>query len=199
MRLRIVCNCDVVTYGITRKRVFSRRLDNIHPFGMISYSPDGLRTYRLRQISYTPSAWWGFEGRERRTTWQKIFCLNIPKSLPQNANCFANLSAVIPTRFSNFANPRQVCLPILPKRNILKALPICSLNSRLQEKSVQKRKAGSNCSLIQRWLTKQLSKHIVTFAAGYRECLLHLVSRLKRKLITNNFQIFIWTYDFLSV
>ena len=33
---------------------YCRRLDNIHPFGMIPYSPCGLRTYRIRRISSTP-------------------------------------------------------------------------------------------------------------------------------------------------
>ena len=171
----------------------------MHPFGMIPYSPCGLRTYRLRRISSTATPWLGYEGRERRTKWQKISYLNIPKNLPQNVNCYANLSAEIPTPFFSFANPRQACSQISLRRSIPKALPICSQNSRLQEKSVRKQKAGSNCSLTQRWLTKQLSKHIVTFAAGYRECSHRRVSRLKRKLITNNFQKLIWTYDFLSV
>lgn len=90
-------------------------------------------------------------------------------------------------------------LPTLPRLNILKALPICFQNSKLREKSVLKQSLGSNYSLIQKLSTKRPSKHIVTFAAGYRECLLHLVSRLKRKLITNNFLKLIWTYDFLSV
>jgi len=177
---------------------FCRRLDNIHGRAVIPYSPCGLRTYRLRRISSTATPWLGYEGRERRTKWQKISYLNIPKNLPQNVNCYANLSAVILTRFFSFANPRQASLPILPRRSILKALPICSQNSRLQEKSVRKQKAGSNCFIIQRWSTKRPSKHIVTFVAGYRECSPLRVSRLKRKLITNNFQIFIWTYDFLS-
>ena len=35
---------------------YRRRLDNIHPFGMIPYSPYGLSTYRLRRISYTACA-----------------------------------------------------------------------------------------------------------------------------------------------
>lgn len=173
-----------------------RRLDNIQHFVLIPYSPCGLRKYRLRRISSTATPWLR---REMRKLWQKIYCLNIQKNLPQNANCFANLSAVIPTRFSNFANPCQVCLPILPKRNILKALPICSPNSRLQEKSAWKRKAGSNCFITQRWLTSKHSKPIATTAAEYRECSPLRVSRLKRKLITNNFQIFIWIYDFISV
>ena len=33
-----------------------RRLDNIQHFVLIPYSPHGLRTYRLRRISYTPTA-----------------------------------------------------------------------------------------------------------------------------------------------
>jgi hypothetical protein len=104
-------------------------------------------------------------------------------------NYSANLSAVIPTPFFSFANPRRVCLPISPRRNILKALPICSPNSRLQEKSVPKRKAGLNCFITQKRSTKQLSKPIATYVAEYKECSHRRVSRLKRKLITNNFQI----------
>ena len=46
---------------------------------------------------------------------------------------------------------------------------------------------------------KKPSKPIATSAAEYKECSPRRVLRLKRKLITNNFQIFIWTYDFLSV
>ena len=101
--------------------------------------------------------------------------------------------------FSNSANPPQVCLPTLQRLNILKALPICFPNSRLRGKSVWKRKAGSNYSLIRKLSTRKSSKTIATSAAEYRECLPRLVLRLKRKLITNNFQIFIWTYNFLSV
>ena len=183
----------------SRASVHICRLDNIQHFALIPYSPYGLRTYRLRRISYTTTLWLGCEGRERRTLWLKTYCLNIPKSLQQSANCYADLSAVIPTRFFSFVNPRRVCLPTLPRLNILKVLPICFQNSKLREKSVRKQSLGSNYSLIQKLSTKRPSKHIVTFAAGYRECLIHLVSRLKRKLITNNFQIFIWTSNFLSV
>ena len=40
----------------SRASVHIRRLDNIHSFGMIPFSPCGLRTYRRWRISYTPSA-----------------------------------------------------------------------------------------------------------------------------------------------
>ena len=156
---------------------------------MIPYSPCGLRTYRLRRISSTATPWFGCEGRERRTKWQKISYLNILKNLPQNVNYFANLSAVILTPFSNFANPRQACSQISPRRSILKALPICSPNSRSREKSARKQSLGSNYSLIQKLSTKRPSKPIATSAAEYRECSHRRVLRLKRKLITNNFQI----------
>ena len=148
---------------------------------MIPYSPYGLRTYRLRRISFTATPWFGCEGRERRTKWQKISYLNIQKSLPQGANCFANLSAETPTLFSSSANPRQACSQISPRRSIPKVLRICSQNSRLQEKSAQKQKAGSNCSLIQRWLTSNHSKPTATSAAEYNECSPRRVLRLKRK------------------
>ena len=92
-----------------------RRLDNIHSFGMIPYSPYGLRTYRLRRISSTATPWFGCEGCERRTKWQKISCLNIQKNLPQNVNYSANLSAEIPTPFFSFANPHQACLLTSPR------------------------------------------------------------------------------------
>lgn len=46
---------------------------------------------------------------------------------------------------------------------------------------------------------KKRSKLTVTSVAEYIECSPRRVSRLKRKLITNNFQIFIRTYNFLSV
>ena len=131
--------------------------------------------------------------------WQKISYLNIQKNLPQNVNYFANLSAAIPTPFFNFANPLQACSQTSPKRNILKASPICSLNSRFQEKSASKQKAGSNCFIIQRRSTKKPSKPTAISVAEYSECSPLRVSRLKRKLITNNFQKLIWTYDFLSV
>ena len=129
----------------------------------------------------------------------KIYCLNIQKSLPQSVKCSVNLSTAILIPFSNFANPRQACLPISPRHNIPKALPICFPNSRLQEKSARKRKAGSNYSLIRKLSTRKLSKPTAISAEEFKECLPHLVLRLKRKLITNNFQIFIWTYNFLSV
>ena len=158
---------------------------------MIPYSPYGLRTYRLRRISSTATPWFGCEGRERRTKWQKISCLNIQKNLPQGANCSANLSAAIPTPSFSFANPRQACSQISPRRSIPTVLRICSQNSRVQEKSAPKQKAGSNCFIIHRWLTKRPSKPIATSVAEYRECLPRRVLRLKRKLITNNFQIFI--------
>ena len=173
----------------SRASVHIRRLDNIQHFVLIPYSPCGLRIYRLRRISSTATPWFGCDGRERRTKWQRIYCSSIPNNLPQNVNYFANLSVEIPTPFFSFANPRQACSQISPRRSIRKALRICSLNSRLQEKSAPKQKAGSNCSLTQKWLTKQLSKPIATSAAEYRECSHRRVSRLKRKLITNNFQI----------
>ena len=62
-------------------------------------------------------------------------------------------------------------------------------SSKLREKSARKRKAGSNYSLIQKLSRKKHSKPTVISAAEYREYLPHLVLRLKRKLITNNFQI----------
>ena len=184
MRLRIVCNCDGVAHGITPGRVCF--------VGLITYIPSGWFHTALTGWGHTACG--GFHTRLRRD-WdaqdakgerygKKSFTWIFRRACHKMWT--ANLSAAIPTRFSNFANPRQVCLPILPKRNILKALPICSLNSRLQEKSVQKQKAGSNCFIIQRWLTKRPSKNIATSVAEYRECLLHLVSRLKRKLITKN-------------
>ena len=132
-------------------------------------------------------------GRERRTIWLKTYYLNTRKNFPPSANCSARLSAEILTPFSNSANPRQACLPILPRHNILKVLPICFPNSRLQEKSALKRKAGSNYSLIRKLSTRKLSKPTEISAEEFKECLPHLVLRLKRKLITNNFQIFIWT------
>lgn len=173
----------------SRASVHIRRLDNIHPFGMIPFSPHGLKTYRLRRISFTATPWFGCEGRERRTKWQKISYLSILKNLPQSANYFVNLSVATLTPFFSSANPRQACSQISPRRSILKVLRICSQNSRLQEKSARKQKAGSNCFITQKWSTKQLSKHIVTFAAEYRECSHRRVSRLKRKMVTNNFQI----------
>ena len=138
-------------------------------------------------------------GRERRTIWLKTYYSNIQKNLPPSANCSVNLSTAILIPFSNSANPRQASLPISPRHNIPKALPICFLNLRSREKSARKRKAGSNYSLIRKLSTRKHSKPTVTSAEEYRECLPHLVLRLKRKLITNNFQIFIWTYSFLSV
>jgi len=58
----------------SRASVYSpgiRRLDNIQHFVLIPYSPCGLRTYRLRRISYTPTAdfihaYGGFHTRLRR-------------------------------------------------------------------------------------------------------------------------------------
>ena len=129
----------------------------------------------------------------------KNYCLNIQKSLPQSVKCSASLSAAILILFFSSVNPRQACLLTSQRLNILKVLPICFLNLRLREKSARKRKAGSNYSLIRKLSTKEHSKLIVTSAAEYRECSPRRVLRLKRKLITNNFQKFIWTYDFLSV
>ena len=183
----------------SRRGVHVRRLDNIHGVAVIPYSPYGLRTYRLRRISSTACAVIRMRGRERRTKWQRIYCSSILKNLPPSANCSVNLSAAILIPFSNSANPRQACLPISQRLNILKALPICFLNLRSREKRAPKRKAGSNYSLIQKLSTRKLSKPTATSAAEYRECLPHPVLRLKRKLIPNNFQIFIWTYNFLSV
>ena len=55
-----VINAPRALYGIaTESRMASRasvhicRLDNIQHFVLIPYSPYGLRTYRLRRISYT--------------------------------------------------------------------------------------------------------------------------------------------------
>ena len=90
-------------------------------------------------------------------------------------------------------------LPTSQRLNILKVLPICFLNLRSHEKSARKRKAGSKYSLIRKLLTRKHSKLTATSAGEFKECLPHRVSRLKRKLTTNNFQISIWTYDFLSV
>ena len=59
----LVCKqCACALYVIaTKSRMASRasvyycrRLDTIHPFGMIPCSPHVLRTYRLRRILYTP-------------------------------------------------------------------------------------------------------------------------------------------------
>ena len=104
----------------------------------------------------------------------------------------------MPIPFSSSASPRQAYLPTSPRHSIPKALRICFLNSKLQEKSVQKRKAGSNCSLIRKLSMKKPSKPTATSAEEYKECLPHLVLRLKRKLITNNFQKLILPFHFLS-
>ena len=82
-------------------------------------------------------------------------------------------------------------LPTSQRLNILKALLICSPNSRLQEKSAPKQKAGSNYSLIRKLSTRKHSKPTAISAEEFKECLPHLVLRLKRKLRTNNSQIFI--------
>ena len=74
----------------------------------------------------------------------KNLLLNIQKNLPQGVNCFANLSTEIPIPFFSFANPLQACSQISPRHSILKALPICFQNSRLQEKSVLEKADSDN-------------------------------------------------------
>ena len=137
-------------------------------------------------------------GRERRTIWLKTYYSNTRKNLPPSVKCSASLSAAILIPFSNSANPRQACLPILPRLNILKVLPISFPNSKLREKSVRKRKADSKYSLIRKLSTGKRSKPTVISAVEYRECLPRPVLRFKRKLITNNFQIFIRTFFFIN-
>ena len=142
---------------------------------------------RLRLDYIQPYVLIRMRGRERSELWPKIYCLNIQKSLPPSANCSVNLSMAILIPFSSSANPRQACLPISPRLNILKVLPICFPNSRSREKSALKRKAGSNYSLIQKLSTRKLSKPTAISAEEFKECLPHPVLWLKRKLITNNF------------
>lgn len=117
-------------------------------------------------------------------------CELLCKSISGNSNTVFQLRKSSSSVFANITEAQY------PQS---KALPICFLNSRSHGKSVRKRSPGSLCSIIQMLSMKKHLKAIAIFAVEYKECSPHRVLRLKRKLITNNFQKFILPFDFLSV
>ena len=87
----------------------------------------------------------------------------------------------------------------ITRHSMRKAKRILYPSLKLPSKKQAKRDIGLNLHTERTILTKSNIKFCPINALRSALCLFLLAERRKQILITNNFRIFIWTYDFLSV
>ena len=137
-------------YGITPWRAWNRHRRMASPKVHLSAAwfhtalrADSIRDcvaipYRNKlRISSTATPWFGCE---RRTIWQRIYCLNTRSNWLARLQSSAMNIRLILIRYIKSKNPHQVFLPTFPKHNTLKAFLICFLNLRFHWKNAVKQK-----------------------------------------------------------